>query len=61
MNEEIQYSMSDEYPIHLGRASTEGTSTERVLSYMRNHFEKRMGTRIVWRPRRSPTWRRCQP
>jgi hypothetical protein len=40
MNEEIQYSMTDEYPIHLGRASTGGTSTARILSFTRNHLEE---------------------
>jgi hypothetical protein len=60
MNKEIQYSMTDEYPIHQGRASTGGTSTARKLSFTRNHLEED-GKRTTWRPGRSPTWRRCQP
>ncbi len=40
MNEEIRYSMTDGYPIHLGRASTGGMSTARILSYTRNHLEE---------------------
>jgi hypothetical protein len=49
MNEEIR--LDGQHLIHLGQASTAGTSIARTLTYTKVHFEKKMGTRTTWQPR----------
>ncbi len=46
MNEEIGH--DGQHLIHLGQASTAGTSTARTWIYTKVHLEKKMGTRTTW-------------